>query len=131
MAVLRSALAGLAMLTNTIPSVAGDADDGRNLFLRKCIGCHAFSCNKDGPKLGGLMGRKAGTVEDYGFYTDAVKNSNIVWDEQKLDEFLSDPAAFFPQSTMAASGLIEDAEDRRKLIIFLKTEDPAVNICSG
>ena len=127
---LRSALVGIVILTGLTPAVAGDVEDGRNLFLRKCIGCHAFSCNKDGPKLGGLMGRKAGTVEGYDFYTDAVKNSEVVWNEPKLDEFLRDPAAFFPQSTMATSGLVEDAEDRMKLILFLKTEDPAVNICS-
>ena len=108
---------------------ADDASDGRDLFLRQCLGCHAFACNKECPKLGGLIGRKAGSVEDYGHYSQGLRNSGIVWTEETLDEWFKDPGNFAPESVMIDNGKVEDPELRRKLIIFLKTEDPTVNIC--
>ncbi len=108
---------------------AADAIDGRDFFIKRCLGCHAFSCNKEGPRLGGLFGRKVATVEDYKFYSQGLKNSEIVWTEKTLDNFFSDPAGIFPKSVMAVQGKIEDAAQRQKLIAFLKTEDPTVNLC--
>jgi cytochrome c2 len=113
-----------------LPEVyADDASEGRDLFLRQCLGCHAFACNKECPRLGGLFGRRAGTVEDYGHYSEGLKNSGIVWTEETLDEWFKDPGKFAPQSVMINNGKVEDPALRRKLITFLKTEDPTVNIC--
>lgn len=108
---------------------ADDASEGRDLFIRQCIGCHAFACNKQGPRLGGLFGRNAGGVEDYGFYSEGLKNSDIVWSEETVDAWLEDPGKIAPQSVMIIYGKVEDPPLRRKLIAFLKTEDPTINIC--
>ncbi len=108
---------------------ADDVSEGRDLFIRQCLGCHAFACNKEGPRLGDLFGRNAGSVEDYGYYSEGLKNSEIVWTEETLDEWFKDPGKIAPQSVMVTNGKIEDPELRRKLISFLKTEDPTVNIC--
>ena len=108
---------------------ADDASEGRDLFIRQCIGCHAFACNKQGPRLGGLFGRKAGVVEDYGFYSEGLKNSDIVWSEETVDAWLEDPGKIAPQSVMIIYGKVEDPPLRTKLIAFLKTEDPTINIC--
>ncbi len=108
---------------------ADDVSEGRDLFIRQCLGCHAFACNKQGPRLGGLFGRTAGSVEDYGYYSEGLKNSEIVWTEETLDEWFKDPGKFAPQSVMVANGKVEDPALRRKLISFLKTEDPTINIC--
>jgi cytochrome c len=108
---------------------ADDVSEGRNVFLGQCIQCHAFTCEKQGPRLGGLFGRKAGGVEDYGYYTEGLKNSETVWTEETLDEFFKDPGKMAPQSIMASAGKIEDPALRRGLISFLKTEDPTINIC--
>jgi len=104
----------------------------------KCIGCHAFACNRDGhesyaPKLGGLFGRKAGGVEDYTGYSDGYKNSKIIWTDETLDEFFKDPGNIDPESIMAdkGNGKIDTAEHRQQIIAYLKTEDPTVNFfCS-
>ena len=75
----------------SLPEVyAADANEGRNLFIKRCLGCHAFSCNKEGPRLGGLFGRKVATVEDYKFYSQELRNSAIVWTDQTLDSFFKD-----------------------------------------
>lgn len=108
---------------------ANDANKGRDLFLKKCIGCHAFACNKEGPSLGGLFGRKAAGAEGFTSYTDDLRNSGIVWTEETLNDFFRDPAKVVPESVMTDNGKIDDAEHRRQLIAFLRTEDPTVNIC--
>ncbi len=107
---------------------ADDVSEGKNIFIAKCIGCHAFTCNKDGPRLGGLFGRKVAGVEDYKFYSQGFKNSEIIWTDKTLDKFFTEPRKIFPESGMATKGF-EDAAQRRKLLAFLKTEDPTVNLC--
>ena len=95
----------LSSIFFSLPAVhAADASEGRDLFIKQCLGCHAFSCNKEGPSLGGLFGRKVATVEDYKFYSQELKNSAIVWTDKTLDNFFSDPGKLFPESVMAVEG---------------------------
>ena len=122
--------ASLSLLLFSVPEAnAQDASKGRDIFIVRCLGCHAFTCNKEGPRLGGLFGRKAASVEDYGYYSEELRNSGMVWAEKSLDAWFEDPANFAPTSVMAANGKVEDAEQRQHLIAFLKTEDPTVNLC--
>ena len=119
----------VSLLVNLPGAYADDASEGRDLFIRQCLGCHAFACNKQGPRLGGLFGRKAGSVENYGYYSEGLKNSEIVWTEETLDKWFTDPSKIAPQSVMITNGKVEDPTLRRNLISFLKTEDPTINIC--
>ena len=119
-----------SLLLFSLPEAnAQNASKGRDIFIMRCLGCHAFTCNKEGPRLGDLFGRKAASVEDYGYYSQDLKNSGIVWAEKSLDAWFEDPAKFAPTSVMADNGKIEGAEQRQHLIAFLKTEDPTVNLC--
>ena len=119
----------VSLLVNLPKTYADDASEGRDFFIRTCLGCHAFACNKQGPRLGGLIGRKAGSVEDYGYYSEGLKNSEIIWTEETLNEWFKNPGAIAPQSVMINNGKVEDPALRRKLISFLMTEDPTINIC--
>ena len=125
-------LVSLFVITST-ESSADDVNEGRELFIRDCVACHAFTCNKEtyysGPKLGGLFGRRAAGVEDYENYSEELKNSGIVWSDETLDEYLEDPGKIAPDNRMAYDGKIDDAEKRRQMIAYLKTEDPTVNLC--
>ncbi len=119
-----------SLLLFSLPEAnAQDVSKGRDIFIVQCLRCHAFACNKEGPRLGGLFGRKAASVKDYGDYSQDLKNSGIVWAEESLDAWFEDPAKFAPTSVMADNGKVEDAEQRQHLIAFLKTEDPTVNLC--
>ena len=69
------------------------------------------------------------TAKDYKFYSEGLKNSEIVWTSATLDNFFSDPGKIFPESEMAVQGKIKDPAQRQKLIAFLKTADPTVNLC--
>jgi cytochrome c len=61
-------------------------EDGDRLFRSTCGICHTIQSGQNhlGPSLAGIVGRKAGTVPGYN-YSDANKNSNLVWDEAQLD----------------------------------------------
>lgn len=99
---------------------------GANAF-QICAACHSMEPNRHltGPSLAGLPGRKAGTVPGFLRYSDALKRSELVWNEGTLDAWLENPAALVPGNDMAFPG-IRDKTGRRELIDFLivgKTAD--------
>lgn len=89
-----------------------------------CAACHTLEPGRNltGPSLANLFGRKAGTVSTFQRYSDPLKQSGIVWNEQTLDAWLRDPAKLVPGNDMAFPG-IKDDRTRKDLIAFLKTAD--------
>ena len=102
-------------------SIANAADpvNGKKVF-KKCAACHSLQegKNKIGPPLYNLLGRKAGSVEGYK-YSKAMKNSDVVWDEESLDKFLTKPRKFIPKTKMSFRG-IKKKSLRDDLISFFK-----------
>jgi cytochrome c len=101
------------------PTFAADAARGEEIF-RKCATCHTLAAgdrNRVGPRLAGLFGRTAGSVQDFR-YTDELRRSGIVWNETTLDAYLKDSEAFVPGTKMYG-GLTLDA-DRADLIAYLR-----------
>jgi cytochrome c len=102
----------------------GDPKAGEQVF-KKCLACHAVgegAQTKLGPVLNGLIGRKAGTYEGYS-YTDANKNSKLVWDEATLATYLKNPKAMIPGTKMVFAGLPKDQEIA-DIIAYLKQFGP-------
>ena len=99
---------------------AGDPVQGAQAF-RNCAACHSIEArqNMTGPTLAGVFGRKAGSLASFHRYSDALKRSSVVWDEQSLDAWIANPAAFIPGNEMAFPG-IPDARARSNLVAFLK-----------
>jgi cytochrome c len=80
------------IIASSVSSVAQDAQKGAAVF-NVCLACHAIgpgAQNKIGPELNGLDGRKAGTVPNFA-YSDANKNSGIVWNEGTFEEYIKNP----------------------------------------
>ena len=97
----------------------GDATRGKALFNVRCGFCHTVTDqNGAGPHLSGVFGRKAGTVEGFG-YSKALPASGIVWNEQTLDNYLADPSKAVPDTSMQVR--IPNAQDRADIIAYLKT----------
>jgi len=97
----------------------GNATQGEHAFA-KCALCHAKDkSNGIGPGLLGVIGRHAGSVPGFG-YSQAMKNSNIVWDEKSLDAFIMTPQKALPGTTMLFPG-IPSQEERNDLIAYLET----------
>ena len=65
-----------------------------------------------------LFGRRAGSVQGFA-YSDAMRNSGIVWSETTLDQFLTNPQAYVPGTRMTFTGL-PDAQERADVIAYLK-----------
>jgi cytochrome c len=95
----------------------GNAEAGRIVFEKRCIGCHTLDKGHEGPKLRGVFGKAAAQVSGFG-YSSALKNSHIVWDETTLDRWLTDPDAFVPGNDMSFS--VVKPQERKDLIRFLK-----------
>jgi cytochrome c len=101
--------AALICLTGT--AAAQDVTAGENAF-KKCTICHSVgegATNKIGPELNGLDGRKSGTVAGFD-YSDANKNSGIVWNEAVFKEYIKDPKAKIPGTKMIFAGIKNDKE---------------------
>ncbi len=96
---------------------AADAARGATLYASKCSGCHALDENRYGPAHRGVFGRKAGSAPGYE-YSEALSSSKIVWLEDTLDRWLSDPEKLIPGQKMSVSVPSED--DRRDLIAYLR-----------
>jgi cytochrome c len=98
---------------------AGNVAQGEHAFM-KCALCHAKDkTNGLGPGLSGVTGRHAGSAPGFR-YSEAMKNSNIVWDQKSLDAFLMAPQKDLPGATMAFAG-IPDQQERSDLIAYLET----------
>jgi len=98
------------------PSLKGDPERGEHVFAGKCATCHALDHNKLGPKLGGLAGRRAGSVTDFD-YSSALKHSGIIWQGASLDRWLADPRSDVPDVRMPAN--VPDPQARADVIAYL------------
>ena len=68
----------------------------------------------------GIVGRKAGTAAGYA-YSQAMKASDITWDEATLDKFIADPDHVVPNNNMKPFTGISDEGQRKQIVDFLKT----------
>jgi cytochrome c len=111
------AMAAMLLISNSARSLpSGDAVRGATIY-RGCMACHSLEKNVVGPKHEGVFGAKAGAVPDFR-YSDALKNSGIVWNEDMLDKWLANPQTLVPGTTMFY--LVKNAQDRADVIAFLK-----------
>jgi len=99
--------------------VVGDGDParGKELFEKRCTGCHSLTQNHQGPRLQGVYGRVSGSVADYA-YSQTLKNSQITWDEKSLDQWLTDPDVFLPGNNM--DFLVPKPQERHDIISYLR-----------
>jgi cytochrome c len=96
---------------------AGDPARGKELFEKRCTGCHALAQNHQGPGLQGVYGRTSGSVANYA-YSAALKKAQIVWDEMSLEQWLTDPDAFLPGNNM--DFLVPRPQERQDIISYLR-----------
>ncbi|MGH6740409.1 MAG: c-type cytochrome [Bradyrhizobium sp.] len=71
-----------------------------------------------GPSLAGVVGRKAGGLQSFHRYSDALKRSGILWNAETLDAWLSNPAILVPGNDMRFPGM-PNAIARRDLVAYL------------
>ena len=119
-ALLASAFIGGAFSFQAVAE--GDAEAGGKLFSKTCGGCHSVGENARGgfgPQLNGIIGRPAGTTTDYQ-YSDAMKNSGVVWTRDKLAAYIEAPKKVVSGTRMIFWG-ISDQEKIDNLLAYLET----------
>ena len=116
---LPPAIVSLALAASLPASSAGDAAHGATVYESLCGGCHALDENRFGPAHRGVFGRKAGSAPGYD-YSSAVASSTVVWSEETLDRWLTNPEKFIPGQKMSVS--VAKEADRRDLIAYLKAQ---------
>jgi cytochrome c len=96
---------------------AATMPSGEELFKKRCGGCHALDNDKEGPRLRGVYGRTAGTVDSFQ-YSDGLKKSKVTWSDVTLDKWLTDTDKLVPDNDMTFH--VESPDERREIISFLK-----------
>jgi cytochrome c len=122
-AVKHATLFSVLFLSSSILSSAaeeGDAASGGRAF-RACAACHSLELDRNmtGPSLAGVSNRKAGGLPSFLRYSDAIKQSGVIWNDQSLDRYLENPAQFIPGNHMTFAG-IPDGKTRADIVAFLK-----------
>ena len=102
-----------------------DTESGQLTFNNACRTCHTMKegDNRLGPNLHNIIGRKAGSLPNFG-YSSAMKGADFVWDNEKLDRFIAKPDEIVPGNNMKPYGGLTSAEDRAKIIVFLESPTP-------
>jgi cytochrome c len=110
-----------AIMAVSVLSTAGQAQTsgkhGKELFDKRCGGCHALDRDKEGPRLAGVYGRAAASIASFD-YSAGLKNSHITWTDETLEKWLADPEKLVPDNDMTFH--VQSAEERREIIAFLK-----------
>jgi cytochrome c len=124
---VRILMAAAALMTASMGAAsAQDAEKGAVVF-KKCAICHKIgpgATNLVGPELNGLDGRHSGSVKGFS-YSDANKNSGIVWNEQTFA--FKDPRAKIPGTKMIFAG-IKNEQEINDLWAYIKQYDAEGNV---
>lgn len=98
----------------------GDPRRGAEAF-GQCAACHSVEPGQHltGPSLARVWGRRAGTVEGFGRYSEALRRAGLVWSPETLDRWLEDPVALVPGTTMTIPG-VKDPRERADLLAYLQ-----------
>lgn len=129
--IVNHACAVVALALLAAPAMAQDSagkgagpDDGRLAFNNACRTCHTTKegDNRLGPNLHGIIGRKAGSLAGYP-YSNSMAQSGVVWDQATLDRFIANPDSVVPGNNMKPFGGLASAEERGKIVAFLKAGD--------
>ena len=110
-------------------SAEGDAEKGEKVY-RKCKACHMVgddAKNRVGPVLNGVVGREAGTAEDFKYskINREAGENGLVWTEENIAAYLPDPQKFL-KTFLEEKGV--KAPGRTKMAFKLKKADDVANV---
>ena len=124
LAIMLFVFATIAGLSNSMSAAVrqsetagGDPTRGEELFQKRCGACHSLDREKEGPRLRGVFGRKAGTVPTFN-YSNALKSAKVSWNADSLNQWLADTDRFIPDNDMNMS--FKNLNERADIIAYLR-----------
>ncbi len=104
---------------------AGDPAAGQRVF-NQCRACHTIDAggrNAVGPNLHGVVGRRAGSIENFRYSRPMHEKheQNFVWTEENLRAYITNPKAVVPGGSMSYPGL-RNQQQLNDLIAYLKSQ---------
>jgi cytochrome c len=115
-----AALLAVQIAEAQMPLPSAKPPDGPTLFKQQCATCHTTNSSdpvRQGPSLFKIVGRAAGKAEGFK-YSAGLSAADFVWDEAKLDAWLTNPQAVIPGAVMAYRQV--KPETRAVIIAYLK-----------
>lgn len=100
----------------------GDLVHGEKVF-KKCSACHMIASggkNMIGPNLWSVIGRTAGSINDYK-YSKAMLAYGKEWTFEEMNSYLIKPQAYVKGTKMAFAGLRKE-KDRASVILFMNSK---------
>ncbi len=97
-----------------------NVDNGAKIF-KKCASCHTIGkgeAAKIGPNLFGVVGRKKAAMPGFN-YSEAMKAKGGNWDIESINQFITKPKKFIPETKMGFGGL-NKPQDRADVILYLQ-----------
>ena len=100
----------------------GDLAHGEKVF-KKCSACHMIAAdgkNMIGPNLWNVIGRTAGSINDYK-YSKAMVAYAKEWTFEEMNSYLIKPQAYIKGTKMAFAGLRKE-KDRASVILYMNSK---------
>ena len=113
---LIAVIAGV-FVTVALAESSATVKQGREVFEKRCTGCHGLDNVKMGPPLRHVFAQRSGDDPKFP-YSDALKKARIAWDATNLDRWLTNPDAVVPDNDMTFR--LNNAEERAAIIAYLK-----------
>ena len=110
--ILKLSLAAILAGAIAAPAMAANPQAGAQVFRSQCGVCHAATAKAApgvGPRLFGVVGRKAGTLAGF-TYSPAMKASGLIWSAADLSRYLANPAQVVKGNRMPYAGLHNPAQ---------------------
>ena len=121
---LAAAICAQTAIAGAANAQTGDAAHGKTLFDQRCSVCHSTSADdpSEGPSLGGVVGRKAGSEPHFTGYSKALQASGLTWTPANLSTFITAPGTMVPGTMMVIT--LGQQQDRDDIIAYLATTTP-------
>ena len=125
---LRAPLLGFAacfmLAGSALAEAIGEPGRGGAIFDRECAACHRVgpgAQNRVGPRLTGVFGRRAGTVDTFTYSKSMARMGadGLTWTLETLDAYIQNPKALVSGTRMGYRGLATET-DRADLLAYLR-----------
>lgn len=121
---LKWVVAAAALVAVPFTASAQDAEAGAAVF-KKCAACHQIGPDAKhglGPSLTCIAGKTAGTQEGFAGYSEALKSSGVVWDDDTLLKWFEKDDAVVKGNKMIFPAGIKNEDDRANLLAYIKAQ---------